>query len=74
MDVHRLPRPAGGNGVLPRGWALQGLSGAADVIHEAVHGVLAEHVHAAARSGSAPTAGDPGGRGISVVRAAAWTT
>ncbi|MCX4474870.1 helix-turn-helix transcriptional regulator [Streptomyces cellulosae] len=39
----RRPRPAGGKGTAPRGRAFQEPSGPADLIHEAVHAVLAEH-------------------------------
>ncbi|MFD5111944.1 helix-turn-helix domain-containing protein [Streptomyces sp. NPDC058391] len=39
----RPPRPADGKGAAPRGRAFQEPSGPADLIHEAVHAVLAEH-------------------------------
>ncbi|MFF7311573.1 helix-turn-helix domain-containing protein [Streptomyces sp. NPDC008137] len=39
----RRPRPASGKDTAPRGRAFQEPSGPADLIHEAVHAVLAEH-------------------------------
>ncbi|MFJ9742805.1 helix-turn-helix domain-containing protein [Streptomyces sp. NPDC101166] len=41
--AHTPPSPAGGQGAAPRGRAFQEPSGPADLIHEAVHSVLAEY-------------------------------
>ncbi|KFG01793.1 hypothetical protein IQ62_06550 [Streptomyces scabiei] len=59
--------------MLPRGWALQGLSGAADVTHEAVHGVSPSTCSCGPSGKCADCARSRRPR-ISVVRAEAWTT